>query len=86
MEAKDTQLQQKDTQLQQQGAKLQQQDTELQEKAAEINRQQRELQTLSVRKWRYTTVLYRAYYFAHALVVRRREEGCRQRWRLRMLK
>ena len=43
VEAKDTQLQQQDGQIQQQGA-------ELQEKATQISRQQRELQTLRVRK------------------------------------
>ena len=43
MEAKDTLLQQKDGQLQRQGA-------ELRERTLQLNRQQRELQTLRVRK------------------------------------
>ena len=57
VEAKDTQLQQMNAQLQQKTALLQQKDgqiqqqgAELQEKALQLNRQQRELQTLRVRK------------------------------------
>ena len=53
LQQKDTQLQQKDTQLQQKDTQLQRQGTELRERALQISRQQRELQTLRVRNWRY---------------------------------
>ena len=102
MEAKDAQLQQKDAQLQQKDAQLQQKDAQLQQKddqlqhkddqiqrqATELRertlRQQRELQTLRVREWIFH--IGRESDFTLALVVRRTEEDCRQRWRLRMLK
>ena len=44
-------------QLRQKDYQLQQQRTELQEKVAQSNRQQRELQTLMVRKWNVLCVL-----------------------------
>ena len=50
VEAKDDQLQQKDDQLQQKDEEIQQKATELRERDTQINRQQRELQTLGVRK------------------------------------
>ena len=90
LQQKDTQLQQKDTQLQQKDTQLHQKDTQLQQKDGQIQRQatelrertlrqQRELQTLTVRKW----FMYgEKVTLTHALAVRRTEEGCRQRWRL----
>ena len=55
MEAKDTQFQQKDEEIQQKDAQLQQKDGQIQRQATELRertlRQQRELQTLKVRKW-----------------------------------
>ena len=50
LEAKDDQLQQKDDHLQQKDDQLQRQATELRERTLQLNRQQRELQTLRVRK------------------------------------
>ena len=64
----------KDGQIQQQG-------TELEEGVIQLNRQQRELQTLRVRNG-YSTVQISN----DSIHVRRTEEGCRQRWRLRTLK
>ena len=81
MEAKDAQLQQKDTQLQQKDGQIQQQGAELQEKATQISRQQRELQTLRVRNWCMRYCLSELM-VTSLMVVRRIEDGCRQRWRL----
>ena len=53
VEAKDTQLQQKDDQIQQKDDRIQQQGTELQERTLQLNRQQREVQSLRVRKWMF---------------------------------
>ena len=91
LQQKDDQLQQKDDQLQQKNAQLQQKDCQLQRQGAELrertlllNRQQRELRTLRVRNG-YSTV-WRGNNSMHCLVVRRKEEGCSQRWRPRMMR
>ena len=56
-------------------------------KAAEINKQQRELQTLRVKK-QIAHAMYEDVMISpiHTLVVRRTKEGCRQTWLLRMVK
>ena len=56
LQQKEAQLQQKDTQLQQKDDQIQQQGTELRERTLQLNRQQREVQTLRVRKWMFYCV------------------------------
>ena len=57
---------------------------ELREKTAEINRQQRELQTLRVRKWMFSTVYRDDRWLNPPSGFRRTKEGCSQRWKLKM--
>ena len=60
---------------------------EVEAKDAEVDRQQREIETLKVRK-RPFSAMYEDIMTSsiHALAVRRTKEGCRQRWRLRKVK
>ena len=60
---------------------------EVEAKDAEVDRQQREIETLKVRKRPFSAVYEDIMITSnHALVVRGTKEGCRQRWRLRMVK
>ena len=73
----------KSLQLQQKIDQIKQQNTELRERNTQISRQQTELQSLRVRKCGYSTV-WRTTHSTHTLIVRRLQEGCMQRWRLKL--
>ena len=60
--------------------------TQLQQRTLQLNRQLMEVQTLRVRKWIFYCIGNIMTLSTRALVIRRTKEGCRQKWRLRMLR